>query len=97
MTDPKFLKSAIAQRLHIHRRIETLQTYTHTINNLSETSSYYLGTVRDNVATDTNRHPATSQDTQKGCLRMCGRHQMVFAGVFWCLMVSFNVSCCLEM
>ena len=36
-------------------------------------------------------------DTQNGCLRMCGRHQMVVAGVFWCLMVSVSVSCHLEM
>ena len=64
---------------------------------LSGTSSIYLGTVQgNNVATDTKRHPATSPDTQNGCLKMCGRHQMVIVSVFWCLLVSYVVWRCGE-
>ena len=50
--------------------------------------------------TDTKQHQQTLPDTQKGCSRMCGSlcwHQMAFAGVWWCLMTSFTVLCCLLM
>ena len=68
------------------------------------TSSRYLGASQDNnrhqqTPTDTRRHQQTDPGTTKGCSRKRGGscwHWMAFAGVCWCLLVSYGVWRCEE-
>ena len=66
----------------------------------SETSSSYLGTIQGRnvtteILTDTQRHPRHPKRLFEDVwpFRLIS---MVVAVVFWCLMVSVSVSCCLE-
>ena len=79
--------------------IQTPKTYIHFTLMFTITSSRYLGTIQDNnrhqqKLIDTNRHQQTVPGNPKGCSRMRGAscwHQMAFAGVCWCLLVSDGV------
>ena len=82
--------------------IQTPKTYIHFTLMFTITSSRYLRTIQDKnrhqqKLIDTNRHQQTVPGNPKCCSRMRGAscwHQMAFAGVCWCLLVSDGVFQC---
>ena len=82
--------------------IQTPKPYIHFTLMFTFTSSRYLRTIQDKnrhqqKLIDTNRHQQTVPGNPKCCSRMRGAscwHQMAFAGVCWCLLVSDGVFQC---